>query len=97
METIFKIVVNMRTLEGMAEIGNFFVGNETEFAENMFSSLKGNPVLPGDTKLRLDLIRKEEFLLPVCLKSICCTLDEYAENCKLIARDVFKYFTLEDK
>jgi len=34
--------------------------------------------------------------LPVCIKSICCTLDELAWNCKTIAKETFKAYNLKE-
>ena len=95
METVYTIVVSIRALKGMLEIGTYFLGADEDFAHAVFDSLEGDVTSKEDALIRIDLERKEEHILPVRLKSISCTLDEYAENCRVITREVFKYFALE--
>ena len=97
MESKYTIVISVRTLHGMLEIGSFFPGTDVEFAHNVFNSLKGDITSQEDAVIRIDLEKKEEGILPRRQKSISCTLDQYAENCKIITRDIFKYFTLEPR
>ena len=79
----------------MQEIGNFFLGADADFARSVFDNLEGDLTSKEDALIRIDLEEKEEGILPVRLKSIRCTLNQYAENCKIITRDVFKFFILE--
>ncbi len=79
----------------MQEIGIFFLRTDDEFAHNIFDSLKGNPASGDDALIRIDLEKKADGILPVRLKSISCTLNQYADNSRVITRDIFKYFTLE--
>ena len=95
MDTIYTVVISIRTLQGMQEIGTFFLGTEVDFANSVFDSLKGDLTSKDDVLIRVDLEKKEEGILPVRMKSISCTLNQYAENCKIITRDIFKFFTLE--
>ena len=95
MATLYTITVSIRALQGMRKIGIFFLGTDTDFAHAVFDSLNGNLALNEDALIRIDLENKKEDGTPVRLKSISCTLNQYAENCKIITRDVFKYFTLE--
>jgi len=95
MDTIYTIVISVRALQGMLEIGNFFLGADVDFSHSVFGNLKGDLTSKEDALIRIDLEMKEEGILPIHLKSISCTLNQYAENCKIITRDIFKYFTLE--
>jgi hypothetical protein len=95
MGTIYTIVISIRTLQGMQEIGTFFLSADADFAYSVFYSLKGDLISKEDALIRIDLEKKEDGILPVRLKSISCTLNQYAENCKIITRDIFKFFTLE--
>jgi hypothetical protein len=95
MNTQYTTVISIRSLQGMQEIGTFFLGTEADFANSVFDSLKGDLTSKNDVLIRVDLEKKEEGILPVRMKSISCTLNQYAENCKIITRDIFKYFTLE--
>ncbi len=79
----------------MMEIGSFFLGTDPEFALITFDDLSGDDHVTEDTIIRIDLIKKEDNFLPITLKCLGCTLSQYAENCKTIARNLFKYFALE--
>lgn len=96
MKSRYDIAISIKTPEGMIKVGGFLIGNDAEFANTTFDSLKGNSEIDEHCLLRIDLVNKggdyETFL-----KSISCSLDEYTENSKIITRDVFKYFTLENK
>ena len=95
MEVVYNVIVNIKIVKGMLEIGSFFLGDDIDFASGVFNNLKGDPEVKDDTVMRLDLVKKEENDLPLLLYSKSCTLDEYTENCKIISREVFKFFTLE--
>ena len=79
----------------MREVGTFNLGDDKEFVLGVFESLEGDITNEDDALIRIDLEQKDDHTLPVRLKSIRCTLDQYAENCKIITRDIFKFFTLE--
>lgn len=95
MDTVYNITIHIKTPEGMLEMGRFFIGHNHDFACATFNSLKGSSIINKHTLLRIDFLQTELNQLPVLLKSISCTLNEYSDNCKIITRDVFKYFTLE--
>lgn len=95
MDTVYKITVNIKALTGMLEIGNFLLGDNYDQALTTFNSLQGN-INVDKSALRLDLIRQDKDTLPILLKSISCTLTMYTENCKIIVRDSFKFFVLEN-
>jgi len=96
METQYFITINIRMPEGMLEIGRFLIGNVHSLVVDTFDSLNGSADI-SKSILRVDLIKMQQDELPLCLKSIGCTLDEYVENCRIITRDAFKFFTLEHK
>lgn len=79
----------------MMEIGNFYIGDDHEFALTTFDSLLGEPEVNEHSKLRIDLTRKVGEDKDESIKSISCILDQYVENCRIITRDAFKFFTLE--
>jgi len=95
MDTVYNIVVSIRTIQGMMETGNFYLGADKDFAHSVFDSLLGDPTADDDVLIRIDLEKKERNKLPVRLKRISCTLNQYAQNSKIITRDVFKFFALE--
>jgi len=96
METQYLITISIRMPAGMLEIGRFLIGNIHSYVLNTFESLNGSRDI-AKSVLRIDLIKNQADELPLCLESMGCTLDEYVENCRIITRDAFKFFTLEHK
>ena len=94
-QTIFNIVLNLRTSNGFESFGKFFVGNKKDFAEGIFVQLKGRKNVDEKTILQLDLVETINGL-PVNMKVISCSLDELAENCKIITKGTFKLLNMEE-
>lgn len=96
METTYCITLNIKTGTGFECFGKFFLGYIKEFAENTFSKLKGSREVNDRNILHLDLmaIRND---LPMNVHVISCTLEDLAENCKIITKETFKLFNLEEK
>jgi hypothetical protein len=94
MTTQFYIVLNVKTSRGPESFGRFFIGNNRERAYEIFKQMKG---IEADDKnvLYLDFMETAEGL-PVNLKMITCTLNQLAENCKVITKEVFKLLNLEE-
>ena len=92
-ENTFYFVLNIRTADGFENFGKFNLGNNREAATEVFRQFKGSPVLDEKTMLTIDMV---EIIndLPVNLKIMACTLDELADNCKIIAKETFKIFNL---
>ena len=82
-------------MQGMLETSTFYLGADKDFANSVFDSLEGDVTGDDNVLIRMDLEKKEKDILPLRLKRISCTLNQYAENCKIITRDVFKFFALE--
>lgn len=95
MDTRYHIAVNIRTPEGMLEVGKFYLGTDHGFAHTAFSRLRGIESAAEYPAIRLDLLGTPGDELPVCLKSIICTLDEYTENCRIITREAFRHFMFD--
>lgn len=93
MQTAFYIVFNLKTVRGFESFARFFVGDNQEFAYQLFDKLKGISVGVNDSVLQMDLMETREGL-PVNIQVMGCTLEELAENCKTITKEVFKFFTL---
>lgn len=96
METKFYITLNIKTGTGFECFGKFFMGCVKEFAEATFNKLKGSRDVDEKNILHLDLmaIRND---LPMNVHMISCTLEELAENCRIITMETFKVFNLEEK
>lgn len=95
MEYRYCFVVSIRTPGGLLEIGTFYIGNDMDFALATFHSLKGLSDTDEKSILRIDLVKKRRDTLVQQVAHICCKLDQYAENCKVITRDAFKFFAIE--
>ena len=94
-ETIFYIVVNIKTVNGLESVGQFFIGNNREIAAAIFRKLKGDENVDDKTVLSLEL-RETVNGLPVNMQMIGCTLEEMADNCKIITKETFKLLNLKE-
>jgi hypothetical protein len=94
-ETIFYIILNLRTPGGYESFGQFFVGNHAGFANNVFLQLKGNKTVDDSAVITLEL-RETRQGLPFNIQIISCSLQELAENCKIITREAFTLFNLKE-
>ena len=94
-ETIFYILVSIRTTEGFESIGKFYLGDNRQFADTVFRQLKGQEEINEVTLLTLDLMETKKGL-PVNMQMISCSLNQLAENCRIITREAFKQFNLEE-
>jgi hypothetical protein len=93
MTTQFYIVLNVKTSKGPESFGRFFIGNNRERAYDVFRQMKGTEA-HEENVLYLDFMETVDGL-PVNLKMITCTLNQLAENCKILTKEVFKLFNLE--
>jgi len=94
METAFYILLYIKTPRGFESFARFYIGNKEELARNLFEKLTGNGEDLDNCILQMDLMQTRNNL-PVNIKVLGCTLEEMAGNCKIIAKEAFKIFTLE--
>lgn len=94
MDSQFYIVLNLKTTDGWESFGRFFLGNSKVHAYDLFRKLKGTSDVNEKTVLHLDFMETKQGL-PVNLKMITCTLNQLAENCKIITMELFKLANLE--
>ena len=94
MENAFYILLYIKTHQGFRSFARFDIGNKEESARRLFEKLKGETEEIDGCILQMDLMETQHNL-PVNLKVIGCTLEEMANNCKVICKEVFKSFTLE--
>lgn len=94
MATQFYIELIIRTHKGPESFAKFFIGDNRDGAYSIFKKLKGTDQADEKDVLHIDFIETVEGL-PVNLKMLTCTLDQLAENCKLITRELFKLKNLE--
>jgi len=95
METQFYILLSLKTNKGFVDYGQYFLGSERNTANELFGRLKGDENIKSGALLHIDLMETVNEL-PVRIKTICCTLDELGDNCKLIAREMFRLKNLEE-
>jgi hypothetical protein len=96
MATEHRIALHVRTTSGFETIGEFFIGGDRDTAHQLFKTLKGSPNDIDGGALFMEL-REIVRGLPIDIQMIHCTLDEVAENCRLIAKDQFKALALKDR
>jgi hypothetical protein len=94
MQSIFYIVLNIRTGSGFECFGKFSIGNDKQHAYTIFDKLKGTRKVTDQSLLHLDLMETKQGL-PVNVQVISCSLDELSENCRIITRETFKVYNLE--
>ena len=94
METQFYIELTLKTAKGVESFAKFFMGDNREKAYDIFTKLIGTNIVNEKNLLHIDFIETIEGL-PVNLKMITCTLDQLADNCKLITKELFKLKNLE--
>ena len=91
----FTIILNIRTCNGFECFGKFFVGNNKKFAESIFGKLKGRKNVDEKGILQFDLVETIN-ALPVNMQMISCSLEELAENCKIITKETIKFLNMEE-
>ena len=90
----FYIKCTLKTIQGYECFGQFYIGNDSKFAESVFRKLKGNEEVNEHNILQLDFIESQQNL-PVNIKMIRCSLDEMSENSRMITKEMFKYYNLQ--
>jgi hypothetical protein len=95
MKTQSYILLSLKTTQGFVDYGQYFFGNDREAAYELFRHLKGDTEIKNTCPLHIDLVETVNEL-PVKINTICCTLDEIGNNCKLITREIFRLKNLEE-
>lgn len=93
METTFYILLHLKTTDGHENFGKFAIGNNREVADSIFYQLRGNSNVTDQCGLHLELIELHDNL-PYNIKMLSCTLDQLAENVKIITKETFKRFAI---
>ena len=94
-ETVFYVLLSIRTAAGFESYGQFFACNVREFATALFRKLKGKEEVDEKTVLTCELMETKKGL-PLNLQIISCSLEEMAENCKIIIKETFRLLNLEE-
>jgi len=93
METTFYILLHLKTMDGHENFGKFFMGTDKIIADSIFRQLKGNSDVTDQCGLHLEFMEMRDNL-PYNIKMLSCTLDQLAENCKIITKETFKRFAV---
>jgi hypothetical protein len=91
----FYIVLNLRTSNGYECFGKFIIGSNQQLATAIFNQLKGKKNVDEKSILQLDLMESVNGL-PVNMQMMTCSLEELAENCKIITKEAFRHFNMEE-
>ena len=94
METQFYITLTLKTCKGLKSFAKFSIGNDRGRAFAIFEKLKGMDNVSEDHVLYIDFMETIEGL-PINLNVITCTLNQLAENCRTITKELFKSENLE--
>ena len=94
METTYVITINMKVPQGMLELGQFYMGKDKAQAVETFERLSGEHQSEKPGVLKVELVEKQQGV-DLVLDRLSCTLEQFTENCRIIAVDAFKYFSLE--
>jgi hypothetical protein len=94
MKDQFNILLSLKTPSGFEAYGQYFLGDDRHEAVELFEQMKGNETLTDKALLHLDLVETVDEL-PVKIRTICCTLEEFAYNSRVIAKEVFRKYSLK--
>lgn len=94
MDEAFYIVLSIKTANGFENFGKFFLGNNKDTAQRIFKTLKGSAEVSEEDILHAELTETRNEL-PVNIQMISCTLEELAENCRIITKEVFRLFVIK--
>ena len=95
METHYYILLSLKTPQGFINYGKYFLGDDRDVAYNLFDDLQGHKDIRDRAVLHIDLMETINEL-PVKIKTLCCTLDQLGENCKLIAKAIFRLKNIKE-
>ena len=93
-ETKFHIELNIKTPDDFTCYGKFMLGTSRKFAINLFQKMKGSKKVDEQAILQLEFVETRNNL-PVNIQVISCSLEQLAENCKTITKEIFKFANLE--
>lgn len=96
METRFYIQLNLKTPEGIERYAKFYLGNDRGFADRLFKKLKGQEQIDDGNVLQLEYMETVNGL-PINIKMRSCTLEELAENCKIVTMETFKRLNMHEE
>jgi hypothetical protein len=94
MKAKYYLTLSLKQPGGYKYFGEYYLGNDGKRANEIFSGLKGRRSAYEDHALNIDMIVMVGDV-PGGVKTIGCTLNEFAHNCKYIAKEIFRINNLE--
>src|SRR5690349_10133498 len=93
MDTQYYIELALKTPKGTEPFAKFFLGNKGKQAYSIFKKLQGIKTVSENDLMYMDFMEIKNGL-PLSMDMITCTLDQVAENCKTITKEIFKLNSL---
>ncbi len=93
MNSKFYISLSLRSPSGFENYGRYFLGNNREFAIELYTQLKGSSA-EESSMMHMDFM-EEINGIPVHVRTLSCNLEELGNNCKIIAKETFRIWNLE--
>ena len=88
MDTQYYIAITLKTGDELKSFAKFFIGNNHEHAYRIFKHLRGSEKVSENNILYFEFLETRKGL-PLNLDFISCTLDQLAENCRIITKELF--------
>ena len=96
MTTTFYIDFSFKTGKGPEGFARFFIGNDREAAYALFQELWGTEDVDEKNILYIDFMELVSGL-PVNIKMKSCTLNQLAENCRIITKELFRLNSMDSR
>jgi hypothetical protein len=93
MDSTFYIDLHIKTPQGFETFGRFYLGDDREEATSVFDQLAGTSEISERSVLHMDFTELQDGV-PLPIRLLHCTLDDIAENSRVITRDVFRNLAL---
>ncbi|MBV8391369.1 MAG: hypothetical protein JO080_16305 [Mucilaginibacter sp.] len=94
MKSKYYLMLSLKYHGGYKCFGEYYLGSDSKRANEIFAGLKGKSLAYEDRPLNIDMIIITNDV-PETAKTVACNLDEFASNCKYIAKEIFRMNNLE--
>lgn len=94
MKKTYYILFHVKVNGELQAFGKFYIGQNRGLAHGLFSLMKGKSDTDGSEVLFVELMETQD-KLPLNIQMLACTLDELSENCRLIAKETFKWNNID--
>lgn len=96
MEKTYYIMFHLKVKGELQAFGKFYIGQHRGLAHGLFNQMKGKADTDGSEVLFVELMETHE-KLPLNIQMLACTLDELSDNCRLIAKETFKWNNIDPR